>query len=366
LTIQTLYQIALTLIPGVGDISAKSLLAYCGSAEAIFNEKKSNLSKIPGIGDKTAKSIVSQNVLLTAEKEISFIESNNVQPVFFTDVDYPERLKHCADGPVLLYYKGKKNLNDNHFVSIVGTRNITDYGRKFTEEIVESLRPYNVCVVSGLAYGIDISSHKAALKNKMSTVGVLAHGLDRVYPSLHTNIAREMQENGGLLTEFISGTNPDRENFPKRNRIVAGISEVTIVVEAAKKGGALITAELANSYNRDVFALPGRLGDQYSEGCNMLIKSNKACLIQSVKDIEYIMGWSKKPAPSKNIQKQLFVSLDEKEKTFLGAFEGEEKMHLDVLSVKLQIPVSKVFATLTMLELKGVVKVHPGKAYSLV
>lgn len=360
------YQIALTLIPGIGDVLAKNLLAYCGSAEAVFKEKKSSLLKIPGIGDKVARGIVNHNTFSRAEEELRFAIDNDVQLLFITDDKYPERLKQCIDSPILLYYRGTVDLNVTRFISIVGTRQVTDYGRTFIEKFIADLVPYNVCVVSGLAYGVDILSHKHALKYNIPTIGVMAHGHDRLYPGLHTNVSKEMLLNGGLLSEFPSGTNPDRENFPKRNRIVAGISEATIVVEASKKGGALITAELANSYNRDVFAVPGRIGDVFSEGCNQLIKSNKAALIQGVNDLEYILGWTSEKQEKKVVQSQLFVDLDQNEKRLVDCLKNGEKKTSDKLSIELNWPTSRVVAQLTTLELKGVVLSMPGKVFKLV
>ena len=268
---QLLYHIAITSIPNIGDITAKKLIAYCGSSEQVFCEKKSVLEKIPGIGGINASKIISHKTeaLAIAEEELVFIKKNNIKPLFYLNDNYPKRLLHCEDGPVLLYSKGDVEYNNPKVVSIVGTRKATDYGKEFCDKIVEELASHNPLIVSGLAYGIDVCSHKAALKNNIPTVGVLAHGLDRLYPSQHSSIANKMLENGGLLSDYKSRTNPDRENFPKRNRIVAGLSDLTIVIESSKKGGSLITAYLANDYNRDVFALPGRLNDSQSEGIRL-------------------------------------------------------------------------------------------------
>jgi len=362
-----LHQIALTLIPGIGDVSAKNLVAYCGSPEAVFNEKKESLLKIPGIGTSTAQSIINHKTFGRAEQEVEFVEKNNIKPIFFTESEYPVRLKACADSPILLYFKGKLDFNNMHFISIVGTRSATDFGKEFTESLVAQLKPYNTCIVSGLAYGIDITAHKESLKLQVPTVAVVAHGLDRIYPGVHSNIARDMQSNGGVLTDYVSGTTPDRENFPKRNRIIAGLSEATIVVEAAKKGGALITGQIASSYNRDVFAVPGRVTDKYSEGCNHLIKTNQASLIQSAKDIEYLLGWkSTKEMKDKPVQKSFFVSLNEKETKVVELLREKNSMQLDAMGLKLSWPVSKVFPVLTTLELKGVVRSKPGRVYELI
>ncbi len=361
---QLLYQIALTQISGVGDKLAKTLIAHTGSAEAVFKEKKTALEKIPGIGKKGAASIVSQDVMSRAEDEVAFIEKEKIQALFFTDDDYPKRLKLCEDGPVLLYYKGNVNLNKRQVIAIVGTRNATTYGKEFCEQFIEDLKPFNPLIISGLAYGIDIHAHKQSLKNGIPTVGVMAHGHDRLYPSVHKSTAKEMLENGGLITEMMSGTNPDRENFPKRNRIVAGISDVLVVVEAAKRGGALITAEIANSYNREVFAVPGRLGDAFSEGCNNLIKINKAALLTGTSDLKYLLGW-KDDFVKKEVQSQLFVELEGNEKKVYDLLNLEGKQEIDILCFKLKIPMNKVLQSLMSLELKGLVKNFPGKIYSV-
>ncbi|WP_417590931.1 DNA-processing protein DprA [Owenweeksia hongkongensis] len=361
---QRIFQIGISLIPNVGDRVAKTLIAHCGSAEGVFKEKKATLLKIPGIGGTVAKSVSTQDVLSRAEEELKFIETNKIQSLFYLDEDYPQRLKMCNDGPLMLYYKGNVDLNKRQVIAIVGTRNATSYGLEFCENFIEDLKPFNPLVISGLAYGIDICAHKESLKMGVPTVGVLAHGLDRVYPQLHKKVANQMLENGGLLTEFISETNPDRENFPKRNRIVAGISDAVIVVEAAKKGGALITAEIANSYNREVFAVPGNLGAPFSEGCNHLIKINKAAMITGVEDLKYILGWQ---ADEKRIiQPQLFPELEGVEKQIADLLRDRGgKEELDVICLSLKIPVSKALQHLMGLELKGVVKSYPGKVYGL-
>ena len=287
-----LYQIAATLLSSVGDVNGKKLVEFCGSAEAVFTEKKQLLKKIPGIGDSTVNAIINskKEALLRAEKEIKFIEKTNVIPLFFTDENYPQRLTHCIDAPMMLYYKGNANLNHSKIISVVGTRSITEYGKVCCSSIIKGFEGSGVLVVSGLAYGVDTCAHKEALKYNLPTIGVLAHGLDKLYPQTNLELARKMLDQGGLLTDFMSQTNPDKENFPKRKRIIAGMADAVIVIEAAKRGGALITADIANSYNRDVFAVPGRIGDTYSEGCNHFIKTNKALLVQTADDIRYIMG----------------------------------------------------------------------------
>src|SRR6185436_1217929 len=312
------YKIALTLISGVGNVIARNLVSYCGSVEGVFKESKKRLEKIPEVGPVTAEAIVKHRDFERAEKECLFIEKYKITPLFYLDKNYPSRLKNCSDAPVMLYYKGTADLNAQRIVAMVGSRSATEYGKSVTENLIADLKNIKVIIVSGLAYGIDICAHKAALKNEMETIGVLAHGLDRVYPGLHKSIAEKMIGHGGLLTEYLTETNPDKENFPQRNRIVAGISDAVIIIEAAKKGGALITAEIANNYNRDVFAVPGKLNDIYSEGCNHLIKINKAALIESSKDIEYIMGWEEKQIKKvKSSQRNLFVELNPEEKSLV-------------------------------------------------
>ena len=360
------YKIAITLIPGIGDILAKNLIAYCGGAEAVFKEKKQNLIKIPGIGTITADSIKKQNVLARAEKEITFILKYKIQPLFFLDDAYPKRLKQCADSPVMLYYKGNADLNAAKIISIVGTRNATTYGKTICENFIAELAGMDVLIVSGLAYGIDICAHRAALENNLATVGVLAHGLDNIYPSVHTATAKKMVENGGLLTDYLSETNPDKENFPKRNRIVAGMADATVVVESKNGGGSLITADIANSYSRDVFAFPGRIDDACSEGCNNLIKINKAALIQSAKDIVYIMGWEEKiNKGKKKEQLQMLVNLNPEEELIVGVLKEKGTVNVDDICYASKLTMSKVSTLLLTLEFSNVVKSLPGKMYCL-
>ncbi|MFH0865155.1 MAG: DNA-processing protein DprA [Bacteroidota bacterium] len=363
---QLLYKIGITLIPGIGDVTAKKLIAYCGGVEAVFNEKVKGLLKVPGIGQTLAETIVNSKVLDHAEKEIKFIEKYQITPLFFLDTDYPERLKHAEDGPVMLYYKGTGNLNVPKVVAVVGTRRATDYGKKICRSLVEGLAPLNVMVVSGLAYGIDVCAHRAALDMGLATVGVIGHSLDMLYPQTHRATAEKMIKNGGLLTDFSSGSKFIPENFPKRNRIVAGLCDAVIVVEAAKEGGALITADIANSYNRDVFAFPGRVGDHYSEGCNNFIKTNRAALIQSVSDLIYIMGWEEKKEKKKqNIQKQLFIDLSPEEKSLIEFLGKEGTVSVDVIGMNVNLPASKVAAVLLNLEFLGIIRCMPGKIYQL-
>lgn len=359
---EILYQIGLTLIPGIGDVNGKRLVAYCGSPAKVFKSKRSDLEKIPGIGPRTISSIKSQKILHKAEKEIAFINKYNIRPLFYTNPEYPKRLLNCEDGPIMLFYKGTASLNSPRIVSVVGTRRATNYGRNRCEEMVKGMKDMGILVVSGLAYGIDSCAHRTAVSSGMETVGVVAHGLDMIYPSQNRNLAEKMLKNGGILTEFRSGTKPDRENFPKRNRIVAGMSDAIIVIESDRKGGALITAELGNSYNRDVFAVPGRIGDEMSRGTNFFIKTNRAALIESVDDIAYIMGWEDKPAVTR-AQQELFVNLSEDEQKIIDTIRRKEEMAIDQLVIESGLSTSKVAAALLNLEFEGLVQCLPGKIY---
>ncbi|MCT4664582.1 MAG: DNA-processing protein DprA [Flavobacteriales bacterium] len=352
------------MIPTIGCVTAKQLIAYCGGAEAVFHEKANVLEKIPNIGRKTAKEIVSQNVLSAAEFELRFMEENGIHPVYFQNDHYPFRLKQCSDAPVLLYQKGNCNLNTKKVVSIVGTRASTDYGESWCEEFVKNLAHHDVLLVSGLAYGIDVCAHHSAIDHGIPTVGVLGHGLDTMYPAKHRKIAQEMIENGAILSEFVSGTKPSRENFPRRNRLVAGMCDALVVVEAKKSGGALITAKLANDYNRDVFALPGNLHQNSSAGCNKLIKSNQANLIESIEDLEYIMNWEKDDTGKQNSgqQMELFINLNTDEENVLNGMSHQPES-IDLISLRLKMPISKVIQILLTLELKGLIKNLPGNLY---
>ncbi len=364
--VELTYQIALTLLNGVGDVLAKNLIAYCGSAEEVFKTKKSQLEKIPGIGKFTSEAILNhKHVLDRAEKEIIFIEEKSIQALFFTDKNYPQRLKNCHDSPVMLYYKGNTNLNTEKVIAVVGTRTPSSYGKQLTEKLISDLTDSGCLVVSGLAYGIDISAHKYALDFGLNTVGVLAHGLDRVYPSVHSNYAEKMITQGGLLTEFLSETNPDKENFPKRNRIVAGMCDALVVVESKRGGGSLITATIANSYNKDVFAYPGKAGDVLSEGCNGLIKSNRANLIESAADLFYIMNWNEETKKKKSPQIPLMINLSLDEQMIVNAFKNKPQLHVDEICYATKFSISKTSTHLLQLEFSNIIKSLPGKIYQL-
>lgn len=355
---------ALSLVENVGPINAKRLVAYCGSAEAVFKQKKSALELVPGVGEFIARSVLKSTPMSRVEQELKFIEKNNIHVFSYLDKDYPQRLKFAEDGPIVLYGKGKMDLNVPRVVSIVGTRKPTDYGKEFTEKLVKELVQCEVMVLSGLAYGIDITAHRSALQNDLQTVAVVAHGMDDVYPGTHRSVLEKMMHNGGMLSEYMSDTNPDKENFPSRNRIVAGMSDAIIVIETALKGGSFITANLGNDYNRDVFALPGRITDEYSVGCNRLIRSNRAALMESPKDFIEAMGWqsSKK---KKNVQPELFMDLDETEMKLINLIKSKGNSGIDLLSVESGITMSQLSALLLNLEFKGAVKSLPGKIYSL-
>lgn len=359
------HQVALTLLEGVGPKSAKSLMAYLGHVDTIFKGKKNLRTTIPGFSKERFRKLNTTKALLEAEKVLAFIEKHNIQTTFFLDKDFPYRLKECADSPVLLYSKGNFELNPKRTIAVVGTRNMTSYGKKLIRELISSLQSYDVQVVSGLAYGVDVYTHRCCLEFEIPTVGVLGHGLDRVYPFQHQSTAQKMiKNNGGLLTEFPNGTNPDRENFPKRNRIVAGMTDATIIIESGEKGGSLITAHLANDYSRDVFAYPGNVDSPYSKGSNSLIANDKAHLVTSSKDIIKMLEWELK-TKEKPIQTNLFQQLTGDEKKIVKILKEFEKISLDVLSVKLKTPVSRLSGLLLNLELKGIVLTLPGKKYTL-
>lgn len=363
---EQLYRIALSLLPNVGPVISRALFQYCGSAEAVFREKKQLLAKIPGVGAKRIRKAFASPVLDQAEAELKFMQRHKVIGLFYTDEAYPKRLNQCPDAPVLLYYKGTSSLNDQRFVGVVGTRSATPYGEEMTQQLVEGLKGFDVTIVSGLAYGIDISAHEAALRNQMPTIGVVAHGMDRIYPQVHRTTAGKMIRQGGLLTEYPSGTNPDRENFPTRNRIVAGMCDAIVVVEASGKGGALITADLAIGYNRDVFAVPGRAMDAYSKGCNDYIRENKAGLITSANDLVWMMGWTDdKNTPLPAVQTKLFVELSTEEEQLVQFLRENGECGIDAISAATALSFSKLAATLLQLELKGVIRLRPGKRYSL-
>ncbi|GAA4295658.1 DNA-processing protein DprA [Aestuariibaculum suncheonense] len=363
---QLLYALALQHVPNIGDIMAKRLIAYCGSAEAVLKEKRQNLLKIDNVGAITLKHLFETEHLKAAEAELKFIQEENIKVSYFESEDYPEKLKHCIDAPILLFETGNINLKQQHLISIVGTRKITTSGMAFCEQLVEELAVFDPVIVSGFAYGTDITAHKAALKNKLQTIGCLAHGLNQIYPKVHKKYMAEVEQNGGFFTDFWSTDAFDRNNFLKRNRIIAGLSEATIVIESAEKGGSLVTADIANSYNRDVFAVPGRTTDMQSTGCNNLIKQQRAHMLTTPLDVPYILNWQLEEASKPVIQKQLFIELDDTEKLIYHYLKNEDKQQLDMIAINCNLPIFKVASILLNMELKGVVRPLPGKFFELI
>ncbi len=354
--------LALWAVPGIGSITSRKLIAYAGGVKEVFKLKKGELLKIPGIGNQLVDVLKSTDYFRKADEELEFAQKYKIQISTIFEDEYPARLKQCEDAPLLIFTKGQPIETQKKYVAIVGTRSATAYGKDFCNKLIEDLkeRGHEAIIVSGLAYGIDIAAHKAALKIGVGTIGVLAHGLDTIYPAQHRKTAAEMIETGGLITEFMHGTFPDKNNFVRRNRIIAGLSDAVIVVESNVTGGALITAELAVSYNRDVFALPGRTGDKYSSGCNNLIKTNRAALIDSVKDLEYQMGWQTENKP---VQRALFIEFTEEEKTVMDLFTDIKPITIDEICRQSELPMPKVSALLLNLEFAGAIKCMPGKLF---
>ncbi|GAA4280142.1 DNA-processing protein DprA [Gaetbulibacter aestuarii] len=361
-----LYTLALQHIPNIGDITAKRLITHCGSAEAVLKESKQNLLKINGIGTLIVQAISERNYFKEAEEELRFIENEGLNVFYFEDENYPEKLKHCIDGPILLFQTGNIDLDKKHIISIVGTRKITNSGVAFCEDLIETLAVYDPIIVSGFAYGTDITAHKAAMQHKLQTIGCLAHGLHTIYPKVHKKYMAQMETHGGFLTEFWSTDTFDKKNFLKRNRVIAGLSEATIVIESAKKGGSLVTADIANSYNREVFAVPGRVTDGLSEGCNNLIKHQRANMLTTPLDVPYILGWDLGSKQKPAIQKQLFVELDAEEKAIYTYLKENDKQQLDTIAINCDLPIFKVAGTLLNMELKGVIRPLPGKLFEVI
>lgn len=365
---QLKYRIGLTLIHGIGNNLAKNLIAYLGNEEAVFKEKAGNLAKVPGIGQTLAREIANhKQALIRAEKEIEFMKKHHVECCYYADDEYPLRLRECFDAPLILYKRCNRDLNQGRFIGIVGTRNATNYGKDNCNRLVAELKNIdNVVIMSGLAYGIDICSHKAALENEIPTIGVIAHGLDRIYPGTHLSVARRMTENGGLITEYLSETNPDRQNFVQRNRIIAGMSDAVVVIESGSKGGALITAELANDYNREVFAFPGRNTDEWSKGCNSLIKRNKATLIESAADLVQLMGWEKNSEIKKPRQIELFGELSQEEQLIAEILQQNDSgLQVNQMVQLSSFSYHKLSSLLLELEFKSIIKLLPGGVYKL-
>jgi DNA processing protein len=357
------YQIAISHVPGIGPILAKQLINEIGSASDVMKSKSSILQKLDGVGSIKAKAIENFDNYGWIDDELKFIDDHKIKCLYFQDEDYPAKLKHCIDAPVVLFYKGEADINTPRIISIVGRRKNTEYGRKITEDLIEKLQEYRPLIVSGLAVGVDIIAHKSALANGLNTIGVLAHGLDRIYPPNHRNTAKEMIQQGGLLTEFISGTNPDKQNFPMRNRIVAGIADATIVIETDIKGGSMITANLANGYNREVMAYPGSVYSNASSGCHYLIKSMKAHLISEANDLIDLMGWEakKKKAP----QRELFIELSDNERIIFELLQKYEVLNIDEITFQSKLAPSHIAAATLSLEMQNIIVMQPGKVYKL-
>jgi DNA processing protein len=360
-----LHLLALQQVEGVGDIVAKKLITHCGNAEAVFKTKSSQLAAIDGIGSVLLRNLKDKTVFEKAELELQFIQSNEINTAYFQDENYPDRLKHCIDGPILLFTSGNIDLKNKKIISIVGTRQITSYGMEFCRKLIEDLAPLDPVIVSGFAYGVDIFAHQLAIENDLQTIGVVAHGLNQIYPKMHKKYVAKVEQNGGFMTEFWSSSNPEKENFVRRNRIVAGISEATIVIESAERGGSLITANIANDYNRDVFAVPGRTTDKYSAGCNNLIKTQKANLLTSAADLIYILNWDIE-SKTKPVQKQLFVTLENDEQKVYDYLLKNGKELMDSIALRCEFPIYKISGMLLNMELKGLIRPLPGKLFEAI
>ena len=358
------HKIALGLIPHVGDINARKLVSHFGSVEAVFRESYNTLIKIPGIGSGIAKCITDRSYLDIAEREAEYVTKKNIRTCFYLDNDYPYRLRQCDDSPVVFFYRGNCDLDSQKILGVVGTRSSTSRGKDLCDKIIGGLAAGHpdLVIVSGLAYGIDISAHRAALSYNLPTIGVLGHGLKTIYPPVHASTAQAMLQNGGLLSDFPSDALPERNNFLKRNRIIAGMCDALVVIESGIKGGALVTADIANSYNRDVFAVPGRPEDQWSAGCNELIRTNKASLASSAEDIENFLGWKAEKAKPP-VQKCLFSEMDDTERKIFDLISRETEMNIDAICRTLDLPVYKLSSVLLQMEFKGLLKCYPGNLY---
>ncbi|MBQ0735279.1 DNA-processing protein DprA [Aquimarina celericrescens] len=353
-------------VANLGDNSIKKLIREVGSAEEVLAEKPSNLLKIDGIGAIKIKDLHNPGHCKAAENELEFITENKINYWVYDQPDYPEKLKHCIDGPVVLFGRGNINLLNKKIVSIVGTRKVTSYGVRFCEELIEAIAPIDPVIVSGFAYGVDITAQRAAVQHNLQTIGCLAHGLNQIYPKAHQKYVSQIEENGGFFTDFWSTDTFDRKNFLGRNRIIAGLSEATVVIESADKGGSLVTADIANSYNREVFAVPGRANDVLSKGCNMLIKTQRAHMLTNAVDLIYMLNWELEEKEKPTVQKKLFVELEGDEKKIYTFLNNNGKELLDVIALQCQIPTFKAASILLNMELKGVIKPLPGKLFEAI
>ncbi len=361
-----LYQIALTRVSGIGCVQARLLLEKFESARQVFKAPVSKLELIEGIGSVKARQIHSFNSFREIESEIQFIERFGIRSLFINEPSYPRRLLNCYDPPTLLFYKGAADLNASRMVGVIGTRNYSEYGKMLVRALVEGLAGQEVIIISGLAFGIDALAHQCSIRHEIPTVGVLAHGLDRIYPAQHHSLAREMIETGGgLLTEFPSGTLPDRHHFPTRNRVVAGLCDCIVVIESGVKGGSMVTASLANGYHRDVFAFPGRVTDTRSAGCHQLICLNQAHLLEDAQQLLKVMGWDNGHSPARTLQKKIFEELNDTEQRIIEVFHEKNERHIDEISSLIIMPGSLISSTLLTLELKNLIRSLPGKKYQL-
>ncbi len=359
-------QVAMLYLFGIGPSKARYILSLIPDLEMFFSLPDEHLAKIL----KTKLSVVTKmnrsRALDLADEVLEPIEKTGSKVHFITDESYPRRLKQCDDAPILLFQKGNVELNVQRSLAIVGTRRPSQYGLSVVESLIKSLKGMEVIVFSGLAYGIDVYVHQLCLQYQIPTYAVLGHGLDRVYPFVHHRVARDMQKNGGLLSEFVPGTAPDRENFPKRNRIVAGLSDATLVVESMSKGGSLITANLANDYNRDVFAVPGPIDADLSKGCNQLIAGQKAHLYTGPEGMLELLGWKEEKKKVENVQRQLWTSTDPLESKLLSLLLEKGEMHIDSIAAQCKMAISKTSVMLFGLEMNGAIKSLPGKRYALI
>lgn len=352
-------------VPYIGEITAKKLILHCGSPTAVFDDKLHHLQKIDGVGSFKLRGLFDAEHLEAAQEEANFIKKHEIEYAYFLDADFPSGLQHCIDGPILLFKRGNIDLYGRKIISVVGTRNITSYGMAFCEEFIQAIAPLNPVIVSGFAYGVDICTQLAAIRHGLQTIGCLAHGLNQMYPKVHGKYIPDVEKNGGFFTEFWSTSNPDRENFLKRNRIIAGISEATVVIESAEKGGSLVTADIAHSYDREVFAVPGRAQDKYSTGCNNLIKQQKAQMLTSAADLVYQLGWEVE-SKNKTVQRQLFIELDDTEKSIYSYLQKDGKQVLDSIALECRLPVFKASSTLLNMEMKGAIRPLPGKLFEAI
>lgn len=359
------YQTALTLLCGVGPRRSRALLQHLGSIETLFEASYRELSEITGLKVSFFQKMERSKALEEAEKILAFHEAKNIQSIFYTDSKFSRRLNQCTDAPTQLFLKGDVDLNSSRFVAIVGTRMATDYGKRICRDLISSFKDRNIVVVSGLAAGIDTYVHRYCIEYGIPTIGVLGHGLDRIYPAGNRALAAKMIDSGGLVTEFTPGTNPDRENFPRRNRIVAGLCDATIVVESKATGGSLITAQIANSYNRDVFAFPGSIYMETSLGCNMLIATSRAQLLESPNEFLKSMQWEELTNTKGETQLNCFPELSELQQEIAGEIRQNPHIQLDVLAAKLALPVSSLQVELLQLRLSGIVEEVAGKRYQL-